>query len=61
MRAIRKPFDWSKVIAAVLGTLMLAAFFGLIVGINWLRAGGDWGCVISQDPAICVAIKESGR
>lgn len=53
----RKSIDWSGVAVFLLGALILAVFFVLILGIQWLRAGGDWGCMFTQEPQICVAIK----
>ncbi|AYD87390.1 hypothetical protein SEA_VALENTINIPUFF_96 [Microbacterium phage ValentiniPuff] len=49
--------DWSKFWAVVIVVLSLVLLFALLIGINWLRAGGDWGCVFSQDPSLCVAVK----
>lgn len=56
---------WSRrngdVIAIVLGwaivILVVAAVFGLRL---WI-AGGDWGCMFSPDPALCVAVKGIDR
>lgn len=48
---------YEKVITYMIGTLAVILFLALIVGINLFRAGGDWGCVFTQEPQICVAIK----
>lgn len=36
---------------------VLIAIAAILIGINYLRAGGDWGCVFTQEPQICVAVK----
>lgn len=50
----------SKVAPAVLAVLFIIAILGLALFLRWAAAGGDWSCVFSQDPTLCVVIKEHG-
>lgn len=52
--------DRSKVLAGLIMAAIIAGVLTLGIGINLLRAGGDWGCVFTQEPQICVAIKGAG-
>lgn len=47
----------ATVLAVVFWVFVLIAIAAILIGINYLRAGGDWGCVFTQEPQICVAVK----
>lgn len=43
----------------ITGLAILVLLAG-VLGIRLMIAGGDVGCVFSQDPAICAAVKSVG-
>lgn len=51
----RGGFDWEKFWAGVIVTAVIVLAVGF--GVRLLITGGDVGCVFSQDPSLCVAVK----
>ncbi len=49
------------VLTYVVAVLIFIAIAAIALGIRLLVAGGDWGCVFSADPALCVSVKGLGR
>lgn len=45
-----------KVVAAIIWTLIIVLFIGVALLIRLWISGGEWGCVYSADPQLCVAV-----
>lgn len=57
----REKFDWVGLATWLLAALMLVGILSAVVAIRLAIAGGRWGCVLAQDPALCATIERLGQ
>lgn len=53
----RGGFDWEKFWSGVIVIGIILGILAVAFSIRLLITGGDVGCIFSQDPALCVAVK----
>lgn len=59
--AARSRIDFAGVLAWLVVAVIFVAIAAGVFSIRLAITGGDVGCTFSQDPALCVAVKEGVR